>query len=147
MRWFWLCCILISEQDFYLLHCLLLFPSLSNSGFFTSLCVNPSRCSTGSATTRSCSCRATQRSVWATNTPWTCRHSTTTLPWIPWWVEGAVSSTGGQRGQHMRPPPILREWGTWERWCKEGQAGCGSSSVALSSQTLMCGNFLDLRAA
>lgn len=58
--------------------------------FFPLSCVNTSRCSTGSATTKNCSCRVTQRSAWATNMPLTYRHSTITLPWIPWWVEGIL---------------------------------------------------------
>lgn len=122
----------ISEEDFRILHCLLLFSSLSNSIFFPLSCVNPSRCSTGSATIKSCSYRVTRRSVWATNTPWTCRHSTTTLPWIPWWVEGTLwpAQEWGE-GQHRRPPAVHRALWTCERWCEEGQAGCDSSRVLL----------------
>lgn len=53
-----------------------------------SVCLSLSyRCSTGSATTRSCSCRVIRRSEWATNTPSTYRHSIITLLWIPWWVQ------------------------------------------------------------
>lgn len=93
----------------------LFFPPLS--------CVNPSRCSTGSATTKSCSCRVTQRSVWATSTPWTCRHSTTTLPWIPWWVEGTLwAAQEGGEGQHRSH---LHAQGTRDLWeVMKGRPGC-----------------------
>lgn len=52
--------------------------------------VNISRCLTGSATTKNCSCRVTRRSAWATNMPLIYRRSTITLPWIPWWVEDTL---------------------------------------------------------
>lgn len=103
------------------------FSSLSNTCLVFS-CVNTSRCSTGSATTKNCSCRVTQRLAWATNMPWTYRRSTITLPWIPWWVEGMLWTMGlcareWGRGWHVRPPPVQRALWTCERWREGGQAG------------------------
>lgn len=147
MRLFCLCCIYIClGTGCVCIYCTLFYFFIPNT-FFPLLCVNTSRCSTGSATTKNCSCRVTQRLAWATNMPSTSRHSTTTLPWIPWWVEGALGTVG------------LCAWvrkvtgATCERWRKEGQAGLGSSSlsgkqnVTVSTQTLIDNYFLDLRAA
>ena len=149
--YFWL-----RTVDFYILHCLLFFSSLSNTFFYSLSCVDTSRCLTGSATTKNCSCRVTQRSAWATNMPLTYRRSTITLPWIPWWVEGTLWTTSlclWVRKGPAHEATFRERCGPVRSEVRKVRLGCGSSplsgkqNVALSTQTLVHDYFLDLRAA